>query len=173
LVYIFSIAGIVLVYIYFFKPDPIFRVNINNLSKANPSVLKIEAPASISGVGKTFTVKIVLDTSGQYINAVQSHIEFDPRVLEVVNTQTEQSFCKFYPENNFSNDKGNIKLACGTPYPGFKGQNTLQTIEFLAKAISQTELRLTKDSMVLANDGKGTNLIKDYDTALIEVKAGL
>jgi hypothetical protein len=165
----------IIVYILFFKPNPVVRFNRNDfITKGNgKSALVIDAPAEIDGVGKKITVNVIVDTEGNYVNAVQSYLEFDPRVLEVTNTKTEQSFCKFYPENNYSNEKGIIRLACGSPYPGFKGRGTVQVIEFLAKAITTTELKLNSQSMVLANDGKGTNLLKETSPVSIKIKAAL
>jgi len=167
-----AIALAVLAYILFFKPNPIIRVNLNKIRPAEKqkSALIIEAPSEVDGVGRKFSVAINVDTEGNYINAIQSYLEFDPKVLEIDSTNTEQSFCKFYPENNYSNEKGLIRLACGTPYPGFRGTGVVQNIEFIAKAIKTTELKFGKESMVLANDGKGTNLLKDASPVQIRVK---
>jgi len=163
-----------LCYFFFFKPNPIFRVNWNKaMAVKGNSVLTLEAPGEVSSVGKKFIVNVNLDTKGYQVNSIQSYIDFDPRVLEVVNTDTADSFCKFYPENNFDNSKGSIKLSCGSPYPGFRGTNNIQKIEFLTKAIKSTDIKINNQSMVLANDGKGTNLLKDFDSATIRVKAGL
>lgn len=174
----FIIAALIivvfLVYILFFKPNPLLRLDTNKLRGVKAeSALSIDAPGEVSSVGKTITVKIMLDTMGNSVNAVQSYLQFDPKVLEITKSDTEQSFCKFYPENNYDNDKGLVKLSCGSPYPGFRGQNTLQEIEFITKAIKTTTISLTDKSMVLANDGKGTNLLKDLPSAEIKIKAGL
>lgn len=164
-----------LVYVLFFKPNPLIRVNINKLQAKSEegSALTIQAPSEVSGVGKKFTATIEVDTKGYTVNAVQSYLEFDPHVLEITKTSTDQSFCKFYPENNYNNDKGILRLACGTPYPGFSGKSQVLSIEFISKAIRPTEIKFTKDSMVLANDGKGTNLLSKLETAKIQIKAGL
>lgn len=161
-------------YAMFFKPNPWVRVNINKLqASSSESALSIEAPGEVDGVGQKFKVTIKLDTMGNSVNAAQSYLQFDPKVLEIVSSNTEKSFCKFYPENNYSNDKGLVKLSCGSPYPGFRGKNILQELEFTAKAIQSTSLKITDNSMILANDGKGTNLIKEYPVANIKIKAGL
>lgn len=163
-----------MVYYLFFRPNPTVRVNWNKVQIGkSDSTLAIEAPETVNGVEKTFKVTVVVDTHNYYVNAVQSYIKYDPRVLQVKKTTTVDSFCKFYPENTYSNDKGLIKLSCGTPYPGFKGKNSIQTIEFLAKAIKTTKLEVAKDSMVLANDGKGTNLLKNFPVKTINIKAGV
>jgi hypothetical protein len=86
---------------------------------------------------------------------------------------TEKSFCKFYPENNYDNSKGTISVSCGSPYPGFSGKNDVLEIEFTTKAIRTTEIKLLDSSMVLANDGKGTNLLKDFNKVIVKIKAAL
>jgi len=169
-----SIFVVILVYVLFFKPNPKIRVDLNKIRGTKPvSALTIEAPDEIDGVGKNFLVEIQLDTQNNYVNAVQSYLIFDSNVLEVVKTDTTNSFCKFYPENVFSNISGYVKLSCGTPYPGFNGTNKVQVIEFYPKAIKNTTLSLSGESMVLANDGKGTNLLRDLPTKEIKIKAGL
>lgn len=163
------------IYILFFKPNPFFRINRNKLhaKESQKSSLTLDAPAEVDGVGKKFTLSVIVDSQGNFINAVQSYLTFDPKVLEITSAKTEQSFCKFYPENNYSNEKGTVRLACGAPYPGFKGTNTVQSIEFLTKAIKTTDIKSTPDSMVLANDGKGTNLLKEYNSITVKIKAAL
>jgi hypothetical protein len=160
------------VFVLFYKPNPVIKVNWNKVGVGKgSSVISLAVPDSVSGVGKKFIVEVVLDTKGSTVNAVQSYIEFDPRVLEVVKTETKDSFCKFYPENNFSNDTGLIKLSCGAPYPGFKGKNTIQSVEFMTKSFRNTKIEVIEGSLVLANDGKGTNLLTEYDRAEIMIKA--
>ncbi len=168
-----SVTAIIF-YGLFLKPSPPVRVNLERFHVgAKDTALSLSAPEEIDGVGKRFSMKVELDTKGHFINAVQSSIEYDPRVLEVVSTNTEKSFCKFYPENTFDNTKGKINLSCGSPYPGFRGKNTVQTIEFLAKAIKTTEIKIGSDSMVLANDGKGTNLLDSFEQTTVKIKATL
>jgi hypothetical protein len=168
-IFVLLVAGI---FVLFYKPNPIIKVNWNKVRiKSGNSVITLEAPDAVSGVGKKFIVEVVLDTKGSTVNAVQSYIEFDPRVLEIIKTETKDSFCKFYPENNFSNDIGLVKLSCGAPYPGFKGKNTIQSIEFMTKSFRTTKVSVSDESLVLANDGKGTNLLTEFDYADINIKA--
>ncbi|MEI6498801.1 MAG: cohesin domain-containing protein [bacterium] len=168
------ILSVVILYLVFFRPNPIVRVNWNKIiAQDGVSALSIEAPEEVGSVGKIFTVTIKLDTQGSLVNAVESIIDFDPKVLEVVTTNTEESFCKFYPENTFDNSNGEVRLSCGAPYPGFRGTNSIETIQFLTKAIKSTDIGINKQSMVLSNDGKGTNLLKDFDSVSVKIKAGL
>lgn len=164
----------VFIYVLFFKPNPTVRVNWNKLqASGNAAEFIIDAPAEVQGVGKEFSVNVKINTKGYLVNAVSSYVSFDSRVLQVQSVNTEKSFCKFYIENNWSNEKGLVKLSCGAPYPGFRGENTIQTITFLTKAIKATDLHITNESMILANDGKGTNLLKEYPTVGVKIKAVL
>lgn len=173
-VFLAIIFLVVLVYILFFKPNPKIRLNYNKiLGTAPSSALYIDGPDEVDGTGKSFSVKIQLDTKDNFVNAVQSYLIFDNNVLEVVKTDTTNSFCRFYPENIYSNTGSFVKLSCGAPYPGFRGTNTIQIIEFYAKAIKETEIFFSGESMVLANDGKGTNLLTDLPIKKIKIKAGL
>ena len=168
------IVVILIVYILFFKPNPLIRLNISSIrAEKNESALSIQAPSEVGGVGRKFIVKINVDTMGNSINAVQSYLKFDPKSLQISTTSTTNSFCKFYPENNYSNTDGIVKLSCGTPYPGFRGTDTIQEIEFISKAINTTNIYLNDQSMVLANDGKGTNLLRQFPKETIKIKAGI
>ncbi len=165
---------LIFVYLLFFKPNPWLRYNIDQLrAEKSESALSIESPDEINGVGKKFTVKINVDTMGNSVNAVQSYLKFDSKIIEVSDSKTASSFCKFYPENNFDNSKGIVRLSCGSPYPGFRGTNTLQEIEFNTKLIQTTKIYFSDDSMVLANDGKGTNLLREFPSKEITIKAGI
>ena len=168
------IIMVLVVYILFFKPNPILRIDTNKLLAAkSESALSLEAPEEVEGVGQKFVVRVNLDTMGNSVNAVQSYLEFDSKILEIVTADTAKSFCKFYPENSFDNSKGLVKLSCGAPYPGFRGKTIMQEIEFTAKAIKTTTIRISQDSMVLANDGKGTDLLRTFPEASIRIKASL
>ena len=169
-----SILLVILLYCLFWKPNPIIRLNLNKFRGSDAkAVLYIDAPTEVSNAGKTLSVKIMLDTKGNSVNAVQSILKYDNETLEIVSTNTKDSFCTYYPENSYNNEIGEVRLSCGTPYPGFKGTNTLEIIEFLTKATKTTKLEIDNKSMVLANDGKGTNLLKEFDIFSIKIKPTL
>lgn len=172
IILIIIIAGIL--YYLFLKPNPQIRVNLNQFQPADKnSVMSLQIPSEINGVGKEFDAVVEIDTNGYFVNAIQAHLVYDNRAVQVQSMNTNDSFCKFYIENSFDNDKGKINLSCGSPYPGFRGKNNVLKIRFLTKAIKSTEIRITDDSLILANDGKGTNLLKEYPNAEVKIKAVL
>jgi hypothetical protein len=126
----------------------------------------------IMNVGQIIPVELHLRTGSEAINAVGSEIDFNPKVLEVVTITTEQSFCTLYTENTFDNIKGTVKVSCGNPNPGFTGDSTIVKVTFRARSSNTTKLTLNSNtSQILANDGKGTNLVHSFPSLEIKVSA--
>ena len=111
--------------------------------------------------GEEFTVEVYVSTAGRAINAVGLDLTFDPTLLEMVRMSTATSFCSFYTENSFDTITGEVHLSCGTPSPGFQGESTLAVLTMRSKRRGSGEIRLAPGALVLANDGKGTNILKD------------
>ncbi|NMB56611.1 hypothetical protein GYA19_01580 [Candidatus Beckwithbacteria bacterium] len=112
------------------------------------------------GVDSKLNLNFVVDTRNQAVNSVGFYLNFDPQKLEITNIDTSKSFCQFYPENKFDNQKGTIRISCGTPSPGFTGKNNFAQITFIAKSLGKTEIKIDPKSMILLNNGKGTNIFE-------------
>jgi hypothetical protein len=106
------------------------------------------------------TIDLVLEPGGEEVNAVETEIYFDSTQLEIVEINKEKTFCQLFVEENTSTP-GKIKLSCLAPYPGTKEISNVYTIIFKQKNIGETWLTLSQDSQVLANDGYGTNILKE------------
>ena len=128
-------------------------------------------PASVP-VGSTFTADLRLH-SDTAINAVGTVIQFNPRYVEVTRMTTEQSFCSFYAENAFDNIKGEVHVSCGTPNPGFTGDSIVAEVEMRVKTLGTVTITTSADSQILANNGKGTNLLQDHPTLTLISKQQL
>ncbi|MFH1713813.1 MAG: hypothetical protein ABH876_01375 [Patescibacteria group bacterium] len=110
-------------------------------------------------VEDTFPVEVEIDTAGISINAVQVTIYFPSEELEVLNISKDSSIFTLWPkEPEFSNFSGEISFSVGTPHPGFSGIGNIITINFKAKKEGLASL-VFGDGQVLANDGKGTNIL--------------
>lgn len=126
------------------------------------------------------TVSFVIPPKGQYrldeifpmeidivgikvpINAVQADISFDPRKLEVIDVLTEDSFANIFIQKEINNEVGYARLTGGLPNPGFFADHGIfGTILFRGKSPGVVKIDFLPSSMVLANDGKGTNVLKD------------
>lgn len=106
------------------------------------------------------TVDLVVEPGGEEINAVETEIYFNNDQLELMEINKEKTFCQLFVEENLS-APGKIKLSCLAPYPGIKDISNIYTVVFKQKIIGKTKLTLSPESLVLANDGYGTNILRE------------
>ncbi len=116
--------------------------------------------ASTQSVGSRFTVSVKMNTGGQAINATQGTISFDKKSLKVVGVSKNGSVLAFWTdEPSFSNSEGAINFGGGIPRPGYDGNGgSVFSIVFEALQAGTAEVTFVSGS-VLANDGKGTNIL--------------
>lgn len=129
-----------------------------------------DAPQNLT-IGQPFSVQLTLHTLTT-TNAIGLDLHYNPKMLEIVQMTTSQSFCSFYTENRFDNIKGEVQLSCGTPNPGFSGDSIILNLTMRAKNSGNTSITVDRNTLqVLANDGKGTNLINQapkLDVAVLQ-----
>lgn len=114
-------------------------------------------------VAEIFPFPIELERIPTSINAFQADVSFDPQLLEVVDLTTDGTFASFFVQKEYDNEKGYIRLSGGVPNPGYRqASGILGTAYFRGKAPGATQLIYLDTSLVLANDGRGTNLLSDY-----------
>ena len=145
-----------------------------------PSMVKAAGTASLSlvsskrtyTVGDNFTASVILSTGGVSINAASATITFDQSKLSVVSVARSGSvFTLWAEEPTFSNSQGIISFGGGLPTPGFSGSGaTLIRVAFRAKAAGQTAVRFSSGT-VLANDGKGTNVLAGLGSLELTIAA--
>lgn len=113
-------------------------------------------------LGEIFPMKIEIDNIKNPINAIQSDIGFEPQKLEVVDISTKDSFANIFIQKEINNDGGWARLTGGLPNPGWFGNHGLfGTVFFKAKSPGLVRIGFLPSSMILANDGRGTNILKD------------
>jgi hypothetical protein len=104
------------------------------------------------------------------INAVQTDLRFNNQVLEVQEIKVDQSFANIFPVRNYSNGTGTINLVAGIADPGFIGKGLVARIVFKRKGLGSTDIEFLASSRVLANDGKGTNLLSEPGNTKISIQ---
>lgn len=163
------IFGTSLVAIYnFLNPGKV--ANLPLIKGSQTGVLTLEAPEQIF-VNQPFILTIKLNTLGNYVNAAGIYLHFEAQKLQVLNMDTAGSFCQFYPEKRFDNHIGTISLACGSPHPGVRGENTILKLEMIAPVIGNSAVRISPQSKLLMSDGKGTNILTEYPAVTINAAA--
>jgi len=111
-----------------------------------------------SGKEKLFFARILVDP-GQPVNAVGATIQFPPGQTEALEIDKKNSFCEFFPEEAIDNRNGLVRIGCGRPFPGIDRKAIVAEIVFKKKKSGTVGLRLGEDSVVLANDGYGTDVL--------------
>jgi len=113
-------------------------------------------------LGEIFPLKIDIIGVKTPINAVQADVGFDPHRLAVIDVSTAGSFANIFIQKEISNEVGYARLTGGLPNPGFFADHgVFGTIFFQGKAPGITRVEFLPSSMVLVNDGRGTNVLKD------------
>lgn len=123
------------------------------------ATLGLSPNTGVYSTGSTFTVRVVVNTDGKSVNAAEGTLLFNPRELTVVSVNRNSSiFNLWVTEPTFSNTAGTITFSGGLPsgYSGTAG--TIMNVTF--KTAGAGTARVTfKSGSVLANDGKGTNIL--------------
>lgn len=137
-----------------------------NLKFAFAASLYFSPSSGNFNVGQNFLVGIYVASPDQSINAIESEIIFSSDKLEVLSLSKSNSILNFWVEEPyFSNSEGKIKFSGVVLNPGFIGSSgKILTLNFKAKSSGFSNLKINSAS-VLANDGLGTNVLKNISGA--------
>lgn len=129
-----------------------------------PQIASFSIPAKNQyQIGDTITIPIHLEHIPASINIVQADLSFDPKLLQVIDLTTDGTFASFFVQKEYDNTKGYVRLTGGIPNPGYtKPSGLIGTVYFRAISSGAANLQYLDSSLVLANDGRGTNLLSDY-----------
>lgn len=121
--------------------------------------------------GETFAIRLVVNTGGQAINAAEATIDFPKDRLDVKSVSKSGSIFTLWPiEPSASNATGTVTFSGGVPNPGFTGSSgRIITLNFLAQKPGSAKLTIG-NAQLLANDGKGTNILGSVGSATITIK---
>lgn len=133
------------------------------------------SPASASiGVGKTVTLKVMVNSGGGAgINAAEGSIKYDPSLVMATNVSKSGSIFSLWTSNGgegpgYSNTAGTITFGGGSPsaYKGSAG--TIFSVTFSAKKAGTADIAFTS-GIVLAADGQGTNIYSGAGNAKLTI----
>lgn len=156
LILVFSIISIGIV---FGESQVLFKLGFPPTPKTVSFVIPTKGQYRL---GEMFPMKIEIAGIKTPINAVQADLGFEPSKIEVVDISTKDSFANIFVQKEINNDGGYSRLTGGLPNPGFfSDKGTLGTVFFKGKSPGVVKIEFLPSSMVLANDGRGTNVLKD------------
>lgn len=128
-------------------------------TSAYAASISVTPATGVHQSGSTFTVRVAVNTAGQPINAADATLSFNPRELAVVSAnRTGSIFNLWVTEPTFSNAAGTINFSGGLPagYTGSAG--TVMNVTFRVLGSGTARVNFSSGS-VLANDGRGTNVL--------------
>lgn len=138
------------------------------------STMQFVPGANMIDLASEQRVAIQLDSGGEAINAIEAVVRFDPRRARVEELLTTNSLCSegLFIERTIDNVAGIVSIVCGIPSPGFTGSRGI-VAEILLQPLAEGMLALTFDheTKVLANDGLGTNVLRQASDAAYQVRA--
>lgn len=139
---------------------------------SDAATLSILPNTASVNVGNIVSVKVVVNTEGQYINNGEAVIQFPADLLEVVSISKSPSiFSLWVEEPNFSNSLGRISFNGGVANPGFNGTSgTIASMTFKAKKAGSASI-IFGDSAIRKNDGLGTDILGAKSSGTITISS--
>ena len=133
-------------------------------AKSGQASIYLSPSQGAFAVGATFDISVFVNTGEHDINAVGLDLKFPPDKLQIVNPTAGNSFISIWIDQpKFSNTKGTVSLKGGLPNPGINtSAGLITTITFRAKITGNATVSVMESSQVLANDGKGTDLLTSH-----------
>lgn len=127
------------------------------------SILKISPEQGIIDKNFRHRAAIMIEPGGEPINGVTAIINFDPKIIQVDDIITINSFCNpdTFLEKSIDNDIGQINISCITAGSSFLEREGI-VAELLINPIKVGDFELTfdKSSRVLAKDGLSTDVLR-------------
>lgn len=156
LILLFSIASLGVV---FGESQILFKLGFPPTPKTVSFIIPAKGQYRL---GEIFPMKIEISGIKTPINAVQADLGFESSKVDVVDISTEGSFANIFIQKEINNDGGYVRLTGGLPNPGFfNSSGTFGTIFLKGKSPGIVKVEFLPSSMILANDSKGTNVLKD------------
>lgn len=145
-----------------------------NPAQARAASLYFSPSSGSYNVGQTFSAGIYVSSSDQAINAASGIISFPQDKLEIINLLKTGSIINLWvQEPSFFNSAGTANFEGIVLNPGFTGQaGKIITLVFKIKAAGTAPLTFSSGS-VLANDGKGTNILSSMGSANFVLSDGV
>jgi hypothetical protein len=125
-------------------------------AKAAGASLYLSPSTGTYVINGTFKVSVMVNSGGEAINAAEGAISYDADLLEATSLSKGNIFMFWTTEPKIG--AGSIVFGGGNPGPYTGSSGHVLTVSFKAKKAGTAQVRFTSGA-VLANDGKGTNIL--------------
>lgn len=140
----------------------VFAVSFSSvsLSVARAATLSVSPSSGSHRVGDVFSVAVYVSSVDKSANAYSGTVKFSPSLLEVTSVSKSGSIISSWATPlSYSNTAGTVSFSGITVSPGFIGKSgKILSVSFRVKMEGKVSVSLS-DGKVLANDGKGTNIL--------------
>ena len=137
---------------------------------ASAASLMLQPTQGTFVVGSTFEISIYLNTEDQSVNALDITLQFPAAKLQMVSPATGNSIVGVWTSQpRFDNQSGTIHLQGGIPGGISVSRGLVATLTFRSRGVGEAVVKFGADSKVLANDGKGTDLLKQTQNGAYEL----
>jgi len=150
-----------------------FAENYNNYYYRRIRLEKQEAKSTLyltpikKRFGDYILMDLIVNPNGDEINTVSADIHFPIDKLEFKGFNKKDSFCAFFIEEKTNNEEGWAKISCLKPYPGVKELSNVAGLIFKEKRTGEATITFGEDTVILANDGYGTDVLKEAEDKTI------
>lgn len=115
-------------------------------------------------IGGSFTISVKVNSGGDGINAAEGSISYDKDLIDATAVSNAGSIFPFWTTQPVIS-AGTVRFGGGLPPPAYSGASGhIIKITFKTKKAGQASVRFTSGA-VLANDGKGTNILASMGSA--------
>lgn len=134
-------------------------VNQGGLSDSG-ATLALLPVQGVYGVGKVFSIDVLLSTKKDPINVTGVTIAYDPAQLEIIEVSKNDSIVNLWIEEpEYTDIPGIMHFSGGiTSRNGFIGEGKLATILFRSRKEGEARVNITSAN-VFAHDGVGTDIL--------------
>ncbi len=146
----------------------LFGVNVS--AQARPSIFLSAPPKQVS-VGERLSVDVKIQSTAQSVNAVSGVLAFPESLLRVSSISKDRSLINLWTEDPKAT-RNRVSFEGIILNPGFQGASgQVLRITFEAKKTGTALLNFSEGS-ILANDGRGTNILSTLGSASFKIIEG-
>ncbi len=123
-------------------------------------------------VGSTFDVSLFLNTGGHSVNTIEAELSFPVDKLQLISPSIDQkSIIELWvAQPTVDNNSGKALIRGGIPNGINTSEGLISKMSFRVKGVGRALLKINDNSSVLANNGRGENVLRSRASAIYDLK---